>query len=62
MYKKIGQLSFIIGFFFCIVAVILMVTAFRDLDENKLNLYTGVVFLVFGVFMMLLNSQETGPQ
>lgn len=62
MYKKLSQLSFVIGLFFCIVAVILLATAFQNIGENKLNLFTGVVFLVFGIFMLLVKTNETGPQ
>ena len=62
MYKKISQLSFVIGLFFCIVAVILTITALQDIGQNKLNLFTGVVFLLFGIVMLLVKTNETGPR
>ena len=61
MYKKFSQLSFVIGLFFCITAVILAATVFWDAAANKLNLYTSIVFFVFGMFMMLLKTKEAGP-
>ena len=50
MYKKLNNLSFIIGLFFTVVAIILLLTS------GKLNLYTGIIFLIFGLCMMLINQ------
>jgi hypothetical protein len=60
MFRRINELSFVIGLFFTMVAIILIggfmisVTMF-----SKANLYTGIVFLVFGLAMMLIRS---GPK
>lgn len=56
MYKRIGQLSFIIGLFFSIVALILFGTALASHSGSNLNTYTAIVFLIFGVCMMILKS------
>ena len=50
MYKKLNNLSFIIGLFFTIVAIILLFTS------GKLNMYTGIIFLIFGLCMMFINQ------
>lgn len=54
MYKKFSQLSFIIGLFFCIVSVILAINALWLQSGVRINLYTAVVFFIFGLFMMLI--------
>jgi len=60
MYKKFSQLSFVIGLFFSIVAIILFVTFLSDAAATNLTLYTSLVFFIFGVCMMLLRTKETG--
>lgn len=59
MLTRITKLSFIIGLFFALVSVILLVGYFtsRDLASEK-NLYTGIVFLVFGLFMMAITPKN----
>ncbi len=60
MLNKITKLSFIIGTFFTLVSIILLVGHYvsADLASNE-NLYTGVVFLVFGLFMMfVMNTRD----
>jgi hypothetical protein len=59
MYKRFSQLSFVIGLFFSIVAVILAVTALGSGGHTNLNRYTALVFLVFGMAMMFLKSKKT---
>jgi len=59
MYKRFSQLSFIIGLFFIILSIILIVgyVATEALNAN-INLYSGIAFLAFGVFMVLVKSGE----
>ena len=60
MYKKFSQLSFVIGLFFSIVAVILFVNAsFSRPEDNTLSLYTAIVFLIFGLGMMLVQNKDS---
>lgn len=55
MLKRLSHLSFIIGLFFTIVAVILIIGYWASaLLSSFLNLYAGIVFLIFGLSMMLL--------
>lgn len=57
MYKRFSQLSFVIGLFFSIVAIILAGTALAD--GAVINRYTALVFFAFGVAMMFLKSRPT---
>ena len=59
MLKKLNQLSFVIGLFFILVAIILLVgylisTALKE----PINLYSGLGMLVFGIFMVMIKEQE----
>ena len=58
MYHKFSQLSFIIGFFFFLVSLILAVNMVWAHANTNLNLYTAVTFFIFGVFMMLVKNKE----
>ncbi|WP_165760420.1 hypothetical protein [Niastella populi] len=53
MYKKLNDLQFVIGLFFSVVSLILLLGS--DL-ANKLNAYTGVSFLIFGLAMMFIRK------
>jgi len=57
MLKRATNLQFIIGLFFSIVAVILLTDYLLDSkNTGSLNLYTGIGFLVFGLFMLLFKA------
>jgi hypothetical protein len=58
MYKKLNNLGFVIGIFFVIISLILIVggVVSESLD-NKLNFYTGFSFLVFGFCMAFFNRK-----
>ncbi len=59
MRKKATELSFIIGLFFLLVSLILLVGYFiSDLLAAAINLYSGIAFLLFGVFMILITKKE----
>ncbi len=61
MLNRLAQLSFIIGLFFTIVSVILLLGYFiSDVLSSSLNLYAGITFLVFGLMMMLIKPKATG--
>jgi len=59
MYKKLNNLGFVIGVFFTIIALILIIGGLvsKALD-HKLNFYTGFTFLVFGILMAFLNKNN----
>ncbi len=60
MYKRLSELNFVIGLFFTIVSLILLTdTVFNKESSGKMNLYTGVVFLIFGLFMILIKTKKS---
>ena len=57
MFRRINELSFVIGLFFTLVAIILLGGYFLvEKLASDLNLYTGIVFLVFGLAMVLIRT------
>lgn len=58
MLKRINELSFVIGLFFTLVALILIAGYFlvKELSA-RINLYTGIIFLVFGLAMIVIRSK-----
>ena len=58
MYKKFNQLSFVIGLFFFLISLILFAHILLSEGTGKINFYTAVVFLIFGVGMMLAKDSE----
>lgn len=53
MFKKLNSLSFVIGAFFTIVALILFANIFITGRNDALSIYSASVFLIFGVVMMI---------
>ena len=63
MNKHITSLSFIIGLFFLLVAFILLIGYFVSaLLAHSVNLYAGIIFLLFGLFMMTINPQKDSSE
>ena len=62
MLKKFNQLSFVIGVFFSITAIILLANSVLTGSGEKINNYSAIAFLVFGVFMIYLSSKEKVEQ
>ncbi len=59
MYKKISNLGFVIGIFFIIISLILLIgTLVSSLPATRLNLYTGFVFLAFGTLMAFFSKGD----
>jgi hypothetical protein len=59
MYKRLNELNFVIGLFFTIVSLILLAGNFLSKElSGSLNLYTGLVFLAFGIFMILIKAAK----
>lgn len=53
MLQKFNQLSFVIGVFFIVVALILLVGYFASSALHAaINLYTGIGMIVFGLVMI----------
>jgi hypothetical protein len=59
MLKRLNDLSFVIGLFFTLVSLILLVGYFISVQLSAaINLYTGIVFLVFGVVMIFARKRK----
>ena len=59
MLNKFNHLSFVIGFFFLLVALILLVGyAFVPALNQPINLYTGLGMLVFALVMVTIKTEE----
>ena len=57
MFKRLNELNFVIGLFFTIVAVILLVdTLLNSAMSGTINLYTGIAFLIFGFVMIIIRT------
>jgi len=60
MLKRLNELNFVIGLFFTILSLILLADTFLSKEgTGKLNLYTGITFLVFGIFMISLKTDRS---
>jgi hypothetical protein len=58
MYKKLNNLAFVIGIFFIIISLILIIGGLLSAAlNNKLNFYTGFSFLIFGFCMAFFNRK-----
>lgn len=58
MYKKLNNLGFVIGIFFTIISLILLIGALlSDALDNILDYYTGFTFLIFGFCMAFFNRK-----
>ncbi|MFN5423086.1 MAG: hypothetical protein ACK5AO_07460 [bacterium] len=56
--EKLNELSFVIGTFFVIIALILIGGYFLTTQlANDKNLYTGLGMLVFGLIMLRIKSE-----
>ncbi|NDC77657.1 MAG: hypothetical protein EBZ67_07275 [Chitinophagia bacterium] len=57
MQTRFTDLRFIIGLFFALMAVIVL-AGYLTGAGAKLNLWSGLAFAVFGVFMMVSSKAE----
>ena len=59
MYKKLSNLGFVIGVFFTIISLILLIGGLlSEALNNKLDFLTGFTFLIFGVLMAFFNRKN----
>jgi uncharacterized membrane protein YhhN len=49
----------VIGLFFFLVSLILFVHILLSSSTGKINLYTAIVFLIFGIAMMMAKERKT---
>jgi hypothetical protein len=64
MQKLLLDLRFVIGLFFTIIGLLLLVYSFFATTQletgESINRYTGGIFLAFGVFMIILSQRKEG--
>ena len=58
MLKRLTQLSFVIGLFFTLVSIVLFGNILFTNSPTALNFYTSITFLVFGIYMMLIERKK----
>ena len=58
MLKRLTQLSFVIGLFFSLVSIVLFGNILFTNSPTALNFYTSITFLVFGIYMMLIERKK----
>ena len=60
--KKLLDLRFVIGIFFSLIGVLLIFYHFfgkqNSSFDNKVNLWSGIVFLVFGLSMIFISEKN----
>ncbi|MBS4042779.1 MAG: hypothetical protein KGZ59_03080 [Chitinophagaceae bacterium] len=60
--KKLFDLRFVIGLFFSVVGILLLLYHFlvntTQPENHKINLYSGMVYLLFGVVMIVLSYKN----
>jgi hypothetical protein len=58
MYKRWNELNFVIGIFFTIVSFILLGGSLFSAElAGRINIYTGIAFLIFGIIMILIKDK-----
>lgn len=58
--NKLFDLRFVIGSFFSIIGILLLIHSLTDSSEQNqsINRWTSIVFLVFGILMIVLSLQK----
>ncbi len=63
MNMRVTSLSFLIGLFFLLIALILLVGyALSPRLNNVINLYAGIYFFLFGLFMMIVTRGRSDAE
>ncbi|WP_207514489.1 hypothetical protein [Longitalea luteola] len=59
MLKKLNDLQFVIGLFFTMISLILLLSVLLGNNSaSELNTYTGGGFLIFGLAMMFIKGRK----
>lgn len=60
MLKRFNELNFVIGLFFFLVSLILLSSSFFSKNmSGSINIYTGIAFLLFGLFMIVIKQKDS---
>ncbi|MFM7222958.1 MAG: hypothetical protein ACKO03_05985 [Bacteroidota bacterium] len=59
LFNRFNQLGFVIGVFFILVALVLLIGYIATTAlHQSINLYSGILMLVFGIFMIRVKDEE----
>jgi uncharacterized membrane protein YesL len=59
MYKRLTELSFVIGLFFLLTSIILAVNGLiTSAANNRITFFTAGGFFLFSIFMLLTRSKS----
>lgn len=56
---RFNDLSFVIGTFFTIIAIVLFANIFIMMLSDSISIYTAVTFLIFGLLMMFAGKKKS---
>ena len=56
--KRLLDLRFVIGVFFLVVGILLLVHGLTVPDGADVNRWCGIIFSVFGILMIILSLQK----
>jgi hypothetical protein len=59
--KKLYDLRFVIGIFFLVIGVLLLLYSFlskAEVNLQSINRYCGIAFTLFGIIMLLISSKK----
>jgi cytochrome c biogenesis protein CcdA len=59
--NKLFDLRFVIGLFFSIVGLLIVVYSFlttKEIERQDINQWAGIAFLIFGIFMIVLSLRK----
>ncbi len=61
--NKLIDLRFVIGLFFLVVGILLFIYHFFITGETEgVNLWCGILFIVFAIIMLLLSREGAGQK
>jgi hypothetical protein len=59
LFNRFNQLGFVIGIFFILVALVLLIGyGISEALHRSINLYSGLLMLAFGIFMIRVKDEE----
>ena len=56
--NKLFDLRFVIGLFFSIIGLVLLVYSLASSGDQSINRWCSIVFLAFGLFMIIISLRK----
>jgi hypothetical protein len=57
--NKIFDLRFVIGLFFTVIGALLVIYGFAGAAKALINKWSGGIFLIFGIIMIIFSKKRT---